>query len=128
MKINSVNKYMKNKKTLAEVSAISKQGFGEFRGYEMHIGKTFGPDCERPFGSIKGRDIGAVSENGRVSGCYVHGLFANDNFRHALLASIKNRDNSAVEYERQIEKSLDILAGSIEKAIDIDALLSDASC
>ncbi len=113
-------------KELVEVMAISSQGFGEFQGYEMHAGKTNGADCDRPFGLISNRNMGAVSRDGKVSGCYVHGLFANDAFRHAFLFSVRERDVSDLAYELQVEESLDAIAEAFEKAIDIDQLLATA--
>ena len=60
-----------------------------FVGYEMHVGRTDGPDCARPLLRFAdGRVDGAVSADGRVAGAYVHGLFANDRQRAAWLASL----------------------------------------
>ncbi|MDP5361561.1 MAG: cobyric acid synthase CobQ, partial [Paracoccaceae bacterium] len=57
-------------------------------GYEIHIGTTTGPDCARAWLSIDGRGEGAASANGRVKGCYLHGLFAADAFRSAFMADL----------------------------------------
>ena len=76
-------------KTLVEVTGVAVADGIPFRGYEMHIGRTFGPDCERPLLQFAdGRVDGAVSGDGRVRGTYVHGLFADDRQRGALLAWI----------------------------------------
>ena len=48
------------------------------RGYEMHLGATTGPGLARPMLDLGGRPDGAVSADGRVAGCYLHGLFASD--------------------------------------------------
>ncbi|HEY0438745.1 MAG TPA: cobyric acid synthase, partial [Xanthobacteraceae bacterium] len=50
-------------------------------GYEIHLGRTEGPDCARPVLTIDGRADGATSPDGRVLGTYVPGLFASDAFR-----------------------------------------------
>ena len=61
-------------------------GSGEaVSGYEIHLGRSDGPDCARPFLEIDGRPDGAVSADGLVAGTYVHGLFASDGFRRAFL-------------------------------------------
>ena len=101
-------------------------GFGEFIGYEMHIGSTLGPDCQKPFGKIGNRNTGAVSPNGKVAGCYVHGLFANDLFRHEMLSSIKDRDATGVCYDQQVEEALDAVSLVFENSLDIDGLLASA--
>ena len=49
---------------------------------------TAGPDLARPMLSLDGGPDGAVSADGRVAGCYLHGLFASDSFRHAFLARL----------------------------------------
>ena len=61
-----------------------------FDGYEMHVGETGGEGLSRPFLHFEdGRPEGAVSPDGRVAGCYVHGIFASDAFRHAWLATFE---------------------------------------
>ena len=57
-------------------------------GYEMHLGRTTGPGLARPMLRLGGRGDGAVSADGRVAGCYLHGLFASDPFRRAFLARL----------------------------------------
>jgi adenosylcobyric acid synthase len=57
-------------------------------------------------------------------GCYVHGLFAADGFRHAFLARLRERAVSGVAYETQIEASLDALADHLEASLDTDGLLA----
>jgi adenosylcobyric acid synthase len=73
-------------KTLRHVSGTA---FGApFEGYEMHVGESTGEALSRPFLRFEdGRPEGAVSADGRVAGCYVHGLFASDAFRRAWLAT-----------------------------------------
>ena len=72
-------------------------------GYEMHVGRTSGPALARPMLDLAGRPDGAVSADGRIMGCYVHGLFAADGFRHAFLARLRARRASGVAFEQQIE-------------------------
>ena len=47
-----------------------------------------GPGLARPMLDLGGRPDGAVSPDGRVAGCYLHGLFAGDAFRRAFLARL----------------------------------------
>ena len=89
-------------------------------GYEIHMGRTQGPDCARPFMQIAGRNDGATSEDGLVEGTYMHGLFVSDAFRSAFLAGFGQR--ATLAYEAGIEQALDALADSLEQALDIDAI------
>jgi len=118
---------IKGSKSLVEVSAISSQGFGNFQGYEMHVGETTGPDCDRPFCQIDGKNAGAISKDGKVSGCYLHGLFVDDRFRHSFLRSVRERKFSGVAYDQQVDQSLDAVADALESVIDMKKLLACAS-
>ena len=86
-------------KMLAPVHGKSALNGAFFSGYEMHIGRTFGPDCARPLVHFTdGRSDGAVSANGKVSGCYVHGLFTEAAQRSALLARFGGK-GSGISYD-----------------------------
>jgi adenosylcobyric acid synthase len=93
-------------------------------GYEMHIGRTSGPALASPMLDLAGRPDGAVSADGRVLGCYVHGLFATDGFRHAFLSRLRPRAASGLVFEQQIEQTLDALASHLEASVDIEGLLA----
>ncbi|HLV83439.1 MAG TPA: cobyric acid synthase CobQ, partial [Devosia sp.] len=90
-------------------------------GYHMHMGATQGSDIARPFAQVGGVDEGAVSANGLVQGTYLHGLFAADSFRRAVLGNVAAPDFA---YEASIEQTLDDLAAHLEQHIDIDALVA----
>jgi adenosylcobyric acid synthase len=110
-------------KMLADVSGHSVAGAVPFRGYEMHIGRTTGTDCARPLVRFDdGRPDGATSMDGRIRGTYVHGLFADDSQRSALLswfgASADQRS-----HEAEIDRVLDALADHLAEDIDLDRLL-----
>ncbi|MFC3569011.1 cobyric acid synthase [Paracoccus simplex] len=90
-------------------------------GYEIHMGRTEGPDCARPFAHIPESD-GAVSPDGRVAGTYLHGLFSGDAFRAAWLAGFGTA--SALDYGAGVEDVLDRLAAHLEVHLDIDALFA----
>ncbi len=112
-------------KLLLEVTGASKDG-APFRGYEMHVGRTTGRDCARAVVTLAdGRDDGAASADGRVSGCYVHGLFADDRQRSAWLTRL-GAGQSAVRYEEVVDATLDALAAHLERHLDCDALLATA--
>ncbi|NTW02292.1 MAG: cobyric acid synthase [Oscillochloris sp.] len=64
------------------------------RGYEIHAGRTdtVGTGAvatiTRRGDALASDDDGAISSDGRIWGCYIHGLFANDAFRHGWRASL----------------------------------------
>ncbi|ODN66486.1 Cobyric acid synthase [Methylobrevis pamukkalensis] len=84
-----VETVMTDDKTLTEVQGVSAAGVA-LSGYEMHVGRTEGPDRARPFARLggEGRPDGAISPSGRVTGTYLHGLFHHDAQRAAILAGI----------------------------------------
>jgi adenosylcobyric acid synthase len=111
-------------KTLSEVTGTSIPDGATFHGYEMHVGRTEGPDCARPLLRFAdGRTDGAIAVGGRVRGTYVHGLFGDDAQRAALLSWFGARA-SGFSYEADIERVLDALADHLARDIDLDRLLS----
>jgi len=94
-------------------------------GYEMHLGTTAGPGCARPMLDLRGVLDGAVSADGRVAGCYLHGLFASDRFRRAFLARL-GIEGGAIAYDAMIDTVLDTLAEHLERHLDLAALLAAA--
>ena len=94
-------------------------------GYEMHLGATTGPGLARPMLRLADRSDGAVSADGLVAGCYLHGLFASDPFRRAFLGTL-GAAPGAIAYEHRIETILDCLADHLETSLDLDALLAAA--
>ncbi len=94
-------------------------------GYEIHIGETTGPDCDRAWLSLEGRREGATNQSGRVMGCYIHGLFAADEFRAAFLRKL-GAETGLASYDDKVEQTLDALADHLERHLDLDALLAEA--
>jgi adenosylcobyric acid synthase len=98
-------------------------GSDPFAGYEMHMGVTTGPDCQRPFARLAdGSAEGATSMDGRVIGTYVHGLFADDRQRGAWLARLGAATH--VSHDALIERTLDGLAAHLAACLDLDRLLT----
>ncbi len=108
-------------KTLREVSGLSTDNT-PFKGYEMHVGITSGPDCARPLLRFDGRGDGAISPCGNIRACYVHGLFTDDAQRSAWLNWIGGAP-SVLNYEAEIDATLDSLAAHLEANLDLDKML-----
>lgn len=118
-------------KTLRDIAALDARSEQFVRGYEIHMGLTTGPGCARPFLVLDGHEEGATSDDGRVAGCYLHGLFAADGWRRAFLDGIRSargldpvRNPSA--YDAEIDAVLDRLADHLARAIDLDRVLEIA--
>lgn len=94
-------------------------------GYEIHIGRTEGPDRARPFLTLGDEPEGAVSADGRAMGAYLHGLFAEDRFRAAFLADMGG-DGAVGAYGAAVEATLDALAAHLETHLDLDGMLEIA--
>jgi adenosylcobyric acid synthase len=100
-------------------------------GYEMHIGKTEGPDRSRPFvelvdGRSDGRSYcrtdGASSPDGRIVGTYLHGIFMDTAQREAWLKRL-GTGGSATDYRALQDDILERLAAHLEQHADLDAIL-----
>ena len=121
-----VETVMTGDKAVRPVTGTCARSAAPVAGYEIHLGVTTGPDTERPVVRLPHGPDGAVSADGRVAGCYVHGLFAGDAFRAAWLDAIRTGTAAATAYERGVEDALDALADGLDQALDIAALLADA--
>ncbi|ATU91152.1 cobyric acid synthase [Phyllobacterium zundukense] len=121
-----IDTVMEPEKTVRNVEAHSLQFDLPLNGYEIHLGRTTGPDCERPTARINGIADGAASKDGKVFGTYLHGLFGADEFRAALLRSM-GIAAEAFDYHAGVGAALDSIAGQLAEVLDIDALLRPKS-
>jgi adenosylcobyric acid synthase len=114
------------RKALREIEGSELATGQPVRGYEMHVGITAGPGMLRPMLTLTDGTAGAVSADGRIAGCYLHGLFASDAFRRTLIAALGGSGDAGLVYEARIEATLDALSAHLERHIDVDALLEIA--
>lgn len=112
---------MEPEKTVRNVSARSVPFGLPLEGYEIHLGRTTGPDMARPSAVINGIDDGAISADGKVSGTYLHGLFSADAFRARFLESLGVK-GGGIDYRAEVEKALDDIAAELETHLDCDAI------
>ncbi|MEO0766075.1 MAG: cobyric acid synthase [Pseudomonadota bacterium] len=116
---------MTGDKRLTTVAALHVPTGQRFDGYEIHIGRSAGPDRARPFAQVSGQNEGAMSADGRVCGSYLHGMFRDDGFRAAWLAGF-GVSARATSYDQTVEATLDALADHLETHLDVPALLACA--
>jgi adenosylcobyric acid synthase len=96
-------------------------------GYEIHMGRTRGEGAWLEITIRNGQpcraEDGCVGAEGRIWGCYLHGLFANAPLRRAWLASLPARDGSAAaDAPASLDDTLDRLADAVEAALDMKQL------
>ena len=109
-------------KRLTRTAAVHAPTGAAMEGYEIHIGRTDGPDRARPFAHVAGQPEGAMTADGRIMGSYLHGMFAGDDFRAAFLKSLGAA--SALFYGAGVEAVLDRLADHLEAHLDVAGLLA----
>lgn len=125
-----VETLMSADKRLAEVTATERATGARVTAYEIHIGRTEGADCARAWLSLDApdgaRSEGAMSADGRIMGCYLHGLFASDRFRNGYLARFGLSDGMS-DFDGGVEATLETLADHIEAHLDLDTLYALSS-
>ena len=121
-----VETVMTPEKRLTLTEAIDRDSGAGVKAYEIHIGRTEGPDRARGWLDVAGRIEGAASADGKVRGAYLHGLFTSDAFRAAWLARM-GAAARVTDYAGSIETTLDALASHLEAALDVTRLLSLAT-
>jgi adenosylcobyric acid synthase len=94
------------------------------RGYEIHAGVTRGRALERPSAVLEnGRLDGAISDDGRILGTYLHGIFESPGACAALLRWAGLRDPLEIDYRGVREEAIDRVADSVESHLDMAAIL-----
>lgn len=103
-------------------------------GYEIHMGRTeFTAPVRHPFHlTCQGENAvniwdGALSEDGRIFGTYLHGVFDHDGFRRQFLNVLrlhKGLRPLPVQRNRHLEKerAYDRLAETVRKSLDMEKL------
>ena len=131
-----VETVMTPRKTTRIVTGRDQASGTDFSAYEIHIGRTDGPDCARAWLDVAGcaegtaamRTEGAGSPDGRVLGTYLHGMFVEDEFRAAFLGRVSESAArpAGLSYAAAVDDTLDGLAEHLERHLDIDALIQIA--
>ncbi|MDF1551420.1 MAG: cobyric acid synthase [Deferrisomatales bacterium] len=100
----------------------------ELEGYEIHMGRTTLGPAARPLLTLERRSggephpDGAVSDDGRVLGTYLHGLFDNDGFRHALLAPFRDPGAVTASFAERKEGGYNKLAELLRGCLDLEGI------
>jgi adenosylcobyric acid synthase len=121
-----VETMLTSQKVLRSVTGAELRSGADIAGYEMHVGRTDGPGAARPMLRLGTRPDGAVSADGRIMGCHVHGIFAGDAFRRAFLERLGGSADATLAFEARVESALDALADHCEAHLDVAGLLEIA--
>ncbi|SDW31878.1 cobyric acid synthase [Roseicitreum antarcticum] len=136
LRLLDVETTMQGDKRLTRMHARHARTGAAIQGYEIHLGRTTGADCARPFahlaGPVSGPGLpaettpdGATSTDGRITGSYLHGMFSDDSFRAAWLAGFGVKP-SGESYGAAVDRTLDALADHLETHMDVTGLLAAA--
>ena len=118
-------------KILRHVNGSCVRSGAAVAGYEIHLGVTSGAATARPMLRLETRADGAVSVDGRIEGCYLHGLFGHAGFRKAWLDRLRARRGLVPmapgrDWDFEVDRTLDQLADHVAAAVDLARLLAIA--
>jgi adenosylcobyric acid synthase len=129
----SIRTILREEKTVRRATGL--QGVDRFSGYEIHMGETVYETGSRPFAQIlrEGERTsipdGAISESERVWGTYLHGIFDQDAFRHALLNRLRLQCGLEPAAEKvcicaRRQHSIDRWADHVRRNLDLSLIRS----
>ncbi|MCL6414734.1 cobyric acid synthase [Aestuariirhabdus sp. Z084] len=118
---------LQKNKQLSQVSArLMLVGEGAaVSGYEIHSGVTKTVQSIKPLLDITNKDSGAISSDGQVAGCYLHGLFDQPGAVSQLYQWVKAESVQGIDIDALREQQLERLADLLEEKLDIDQLLTE---
>ena len=116
-----VDTVIRQDKTVREVRGTRIADGSGFAGYEIHCGLTTG-EAAPLLRMTDGRVEGAVSPDGRIAGCYVHGLFNLAEQRRCWIGGASN----GLDQDAVVDAALDELATDLERHVRADRLLAIA--
>ncbi|ODN30335.1 cobyric acid synthase [Fervidobacterium thailandense] len=125
---------LRTNKTTRQITARMVKDIGSFtdenlEGYEIHLGQTEFLDANHGIFEIiyENQTIkdGAFSEDFKIWGTYIHGIFNNDAFRNSFLKTL-GVEISELSYKESLNKNIDKLADVIEENIDVQKIMEDA--
>ena len=115
---------------------LSRAAGSSIKGYEIHMGRSVGESLTMPFLINDRTDVpvttdtsydGAVDEEGRVLGTYIHGLFHNGDLRRSILQELAHRKGIALPDSSEMgamDSEFDKLADWVRGSLDMDLIYS----
>lgn len=111
-------------KQTRRIAGQFESGGARFAGYEIHAGvTTVDPEVAPLLRFVDGTGDGAVATNGRIAGCYVHGLFDQPAARAHVIEQL-GATSDGHDRSEAIDQALDAIAATLEQVLDMDALIA----
>jgi adenosylcobyric acid synthase len=121
----------REKTTRLITGSVCADGWREkrFRGYEIHVGETFYSAGCKPFSLTPSGPDGAITDDGKVFGTYVHGIFDDDRFRHNLIDAVRLSCGLRPAAQKEFhtarrEERIDRWADHLRRSLKVDLILS----
>ncbi len=109
-------------KCLKKVQGMLTINNAAIAGYEIHAGVTQGKALENPVNIIDGKAEGAISNDERVLGTYIHGLFDLPSAAHALLEWAGGNTQQSINLTEKREAGINLITDALEQNFDFDRL------
>jgi adenosylcobyric acid synthase len=132
--LDAVTEYAREKATIqvqgrvrTPIGLLNRVNGAALEAYEIHMGRTT-THSQAPF-EVQAADgswvvDGALSDDGRVLGTYLHGLFANNQLREGLLAALAARKRIVLPPREAAIDPYNRLAATLRRCLDLDYLRS----
>ncbi len=115
---------LRGAKRVRAVTGTLHGGGGAFAGYEIHAGVTAVDAGTPPLLCFDdGTTDGAVAQDGRIAGCYVHGLFDRAEARGYWLGLI-GAVSDGWDRGEAIDAALDAIAEALEGVVAVERILA----
>ena len=116
---------LQRRKQLLNVEGALCVAEASVSGYEIHAGQSEGPALDQPAVILgTGRRDGALSADGQIMGCYLHGLFERPSACAALMRWAGLSRPLDVNHPALRERMLERLADAVEASLDVPRLMA----
>ena len=115
---------LESEKQLRNTTGVLSFEGAPVRGYEIHAGVSRGRALQTPSAVLEdGRPDGAISDDGKILGTYIHGVFESPDACAALLRWAGLSDPKRIDYREVRERAIERVADSVETHLDMQAIL-----
>ncbi len=91
-------------------------------GYEIHAGLSTGDALQKPVMMLEGNKDGAYSDDNRVMGTYLHGLFDRPAVSQAILLWAGYKTEKTIDLAEKREAGINLITDSLEQHFDFKAM------